>query len=49
MKKLIREAEQAKADQRVFSLNQKQFNDFLFALNADPVPNAALYKLLHTK
>jgi len=44
----LKEAEHVEADQTVFALNRKQFNDFLSALDADPAPNAALNKLLHT-
>lgn len=44
----LKEAEQVAAEQTIFALNRKQFNAFLSALDADPTPNAALNKLLHT-
>lgn len=44
----LKEAEQAEADQTVFALNRDQFAAFLSALDAEPAPNTALNKLLHT-
>lgn len=44
----LKEAEHVEADQISFALERKQFNVFLSALDADPTPNAALNKLLHT-
>jgi uncharacterized protein (DUF1778 family) len=44
----LKEAEHVEADQIIFALERKQFNVFLSALDADPAPNAALNKLLHT-
>ena len=44
----LKEAEMAEADQAKFELGRDQFDAFLSALDADPEPNAALNKLLHT-
>ena len=44
----LKEAEHVEADQTVFTLNRKQFNAFLSALDTEPEPNVALNKLLHT-
>lgn len=44
----LKEAEHAEADQTNFVLNNDQFNAFMSALDADPAPNTALNKLLHT-
>ncbi len=44
----LKEAEHAEADQTVFALDRNRFNAFLSALDANPAPNKALNKLLHT-
>jgi uncharacterized protein (DUF1778 family) len=44
----LKEADHAEADQAYFALNGKQFDAFMAALNAEPTPNEALNKLLHT-
>ncbi len=44
----LKEAEMAEADQMNFDLDREQFAAFLSALDAEPAPNAALNKLLHT-
>ncbi len=44
----LKEAEHAEADQTSFALNGDRFDAFMAALNAEPTPNEALNKLLHT-
>ncbi len=44
----LREAEHVEADQTNFVLDSDKFNAFMTALDATPVPNDALNRLLHT-
>lgn len=44
----LREAEHAEADQISFVLDGDRFDAFMAALNAEPTPNKALNKLLHS-